>query len=387
MKLLIKTGLLSLFLTIVCSLNMYAQKDTLHGSHNNIVEAFPQTPHAPYPYDTLEVEYDNGDKSVHLAATLSYPKTGGPFTTIIMITGSGQQDRDETILGHKPFAVIADYLTQNGYAVLRVDDRGKGKSKGDLNKATSLDFANDVITSIHFAETLKQVNKNKIGLIGHSEGGFIAPIVYTKCPEISFIISLAGTGVSGADILFKQQTDPVKGLVSAEAFAAYEKLTLGTLNLIKDNEQLKDSALLAIIRNQFAEWKKGYSEAILTSLNAKNASPEQYGFQVMTELRPWFRYFIATDPAHYWSQVHCPVLILNGEKDIQVYPEQNTKAITAALINAGNKNFKVNIFPGLNHLFQHCTICTVQEYGKLTETFSTDVLSYIKEWMGVVIKN
>ena len=366
-----------------------AQKDTTinnKDSHLTTHDAFTQTPHAPYPYDTVEVEYDNADKSVHLAGTLTYPKTGGPFMTIVMITGSGQQDRDESILGHKPFAVIADYLTRNGYAVLRVDDRGKGKSKGDIYKATSMDFANDVITSVRFAAGLKQVDKNKIGLMGHSEGGFIAPIVYANCPEIAFIVSLAGTGVSGADILFKQQTDPVKGLVSDAALSAYEKLTAGTLNLIKEHQTMKDSALLAMIRNHFAEWKKGYSDSVLIALNAKTATPEQYGFQIMTELKPWFRYFIATDPALYWSKVHCPVLVLNGEKDIQVYATQNTTAIAAALDKAGNKNYTVNIFPGLNHLFQHCTKCTVQEYAKLTETFSPEVLSFIKDWLGKKVK-
>ncbi len=380
-----KAKILFLF-SFVLSINvLFAQKETtlkLQESPQSIQNGFPQTPHAPYPYDTVEVEYDNVDKTVHLAATLSYPKTGGPFTTVVMITGSGQQDRDETILGHKPFAVIADFLTRNGYAVLKVDDRGKGKSKGELNKATSMDFAEDVITSVHYAATLQHVNKNSIGLMGHSEGGFIAPIVYSKCPEISFIVSLAGTGVSGADILFKQQTDPVRGMVSSEAFAAYEKLTAGTLGLIKENVSMKDSALLALIRNHFAEWKKEYNDSILTALNAKKATPEQYGFQVMTELRPWFRYFIATDPAIYWSQVHCPVLILNGEKDIQVYPDQNTTAIAKALDKGGNKKYDLKIFPGLNHLFQHCDKCTVQEYGKLKETFSIEVLNYINDWMG-----
>ncbi len=373
-------------LSFVTSYNLlFAQKDNslkVPESSLSFQEGLPQTPHAPYPYDTVEVEYDNVDKTVHLAGTLSYPKTGGPFTTVILITGSGQQDRDETILGHKPFAVIADFLTQKGYAVLRVDDRGKGKSKGDIYKATSMDFANDVITSVHFAEGLLQVDRKRIGLMGHSEGGLIAPIVYSKCPEIAFIVSLAGTGVSGADILFKQQTDPVKGLVSAEALVAYEKLTAGTLGLIKENVSMKDSALLALIRNQFAEWKKEYNDSVLTALNAKKATPEQYGFQVMTELKPWFRYFIATDPSEYWSQVNCPVLVLNGEKYIQVYADQNTVAITKALEKRGNNKYDLKIFPGLNHLFQHCDKCTVQEYGKLKETFSIEVLNFINEWMG-----
>ena len=385
----LKVVFLFLITLIIGRNHSIAQKDTISNIHKAPItthDVFPQTPHAPYPYDTLEVAYDNADKTVHLAGTLTYPKTGGPFTTVIMITGSGQQDRDESIMGHKPFAVIADFLTRNGYAVLRVDDRGKGKSKGELYKATSMDFANDVITSMHYAATLKQVNKNKIGLMGHSEGGFIAPIVYSKCPEIAFIVSLAGTGITGEEILLKQQTDAVKGLVFPEAAEAYGRLCQGTLHLINENETMKDSALLALIRKQFADWKNEYNDSILTALNAKKATPEQYGFQMMAELMPWFRYFIATNPAIYWSQVHCPVLVLNGEKDIQVYPEQNTTAIKDALDKAGNKKYTVKIFPGLNHLFQHCTKCTVQEYGKLTETFSIDALSFIKEWMGKELK-
>ena len=376
------------FLASVYNQNSFAQVDSAtkktaqvnsSGGPNQVIH--PQTPHAPYPYDTLEVEYDNADKTVHLAGTLSYPNKGNSFTTIVMITGSGQQDRDETILGHKPFAVIADYLTRAGFAVLRVDDRGKGKSKGDLYKATSLDFANDVITSVQYISTLKQVNKDKIGLMGHSEGGFIAPIVFTKYPGISFIVSLAGTGVPGADILFKQQTLPVKGLVSDEAFKAYENLTSGTLKLIQHYNTLSDTLVVAKIRNLFADWKKNQPDSILKPLNAKDATPEQYGFQVMTELRPWFRYFIATNPDDYWSKVKCPVLVLNGEKDIQVSPEHNLPAIAVSLKKANNKNYQLKIFPGLNHLFQHCTTCTVQEYSNLEETFSPEVLTYIKDWL------
>ena len=376
------------FLASVYNQNSFAQVDsatkktaqvTSSGGPNQVIH--PQTPHAPYPYDTLEVEYDNADKTVHLAGTLSYPNKGNSFTTIVMITGSGQQDRDETILGHKPFAVIADYLTRAGFAVLRVDDREKGKSKGDLNKATSMDFANDVLTSVEYISTLKQVNKHKIGLMGHSEGGFIAPIVYSKYPGIAFIVSLAGTGVPGADILFKQQTLPIKGLVSEEAFKAYQTLTLGTLKLIRNNNTLSDTLVLAKIKNLFAEWKKNLPDSILSPLNAKDATPEQYCFQVMTELKPWFRYFITTNPDDFWSKVNCPVLVLNGEKDVQVYPEQNPSAIAASLDKAKNKNYEIKIFPGLNHLFQHCTKCTVQEYSSLEETFSNEVLAYINEWL------
>ena len=142
-----------------------------------LVMALESRPQTPYPYNSDSVEYDNADKTVHLGATLTYPKTGGPFPAAVLITGSGTQDRDETLFGHHPFAVIADYLTRRGYAVLRVDDRGAGLSKGDLTKPTSADFAKDVETSMAWLKTQKEIDPSRIGLIGHSEGGMIAPMI------------------------------------------------------------------------------------------------------------------------------------------------------------------------------------------------------------------
>ncbi|MBS1758962.1 MAG: alpha/beta fold hydrolase [Bacteroidetes bacterium] len=355
-------------------------------SSKNFAQDKPQTPKPPYSYINDSVEYDNADKTVHLGATFSYPEKGGQFTTIVMITGSGQQDRDETIFNHKPFAVIADYLTKRGFAVLRVDDRGMGKSKGTLKNVTSEDFADDVITSVNYLLTRKEVNKNKIGLMGHSEGGFIAPIVYSKTPNIAFIVSLAGPGVSGADILLRQQTDPVKGKVSNDAFDAFYDLTKRTLNIIKDNHTKPDSIVMLLVRDLYKEWKKDKPDSLLASINADKVTPEIYAMSIKPELIPWLRYFIATDPFIFWSKVKCPVLAFNGAKDIQVYPDENLNAIKKALIVAGNKNFKIKKFKGLNHLFQHCKECTVQEYAKLDETFSPKVLKVIYKWLKKEIK-
>jgi hypothetical protein len=346
----------------------------------------PQTPKPPFDYFADSVEYDNAAKTVHLAGTLTYPKTKGPFTTLILITGSGQEDRDETILGHKPFAVIADHLTRNGYAVLRVDDRGRGKSKGDLWKATTADFADDVATSINYLLTRKEVNKKKIGLLGHSEGGLIAPIVYTKFPKTAFIISLAGTGISGAEILLRQQTDPVKGVVSQASFDAFFDLTRQTLNCIHDQYLQPDSIILDSVRNIYTRWKTGKPDSILAPLKADKATPEMYAGQIRQELIPWLKYFIAFEPSAVWQKVKCPVLALNGEKDVQVYPEQNIPAITAAMKKGGNKKLTTHIFPGMNHLFQTCTTCKVDEYAKLEETISPEVLTFISDWLKKTIK-
>jgi dienelactone hydrolase len=348
---------------------------------NATVSVRPQTPQPPFAYSIDSVEYDNQEHTVHLAGTLTYPRSGGPFSAAVLITGSGLQDRDETVFGHHPFAVIADYLTKHGFAVLRVDDRNMGKSKGDLKNATSADFANDVMAGINYLLQRKEINKNKIGVIGHSEGGFIAPIIYTKWPRLAFIISLAGTGVPGAEILLKQQTDYAKGLLDSASFKAFYLLTKITLQDISHNAGKSDSMILETLKKSYAEWKSPLPDTVLVGLHAKNVTPEMYATQIGPELKPWLKYFISTDPDQFWNKVNCPVLALDGEKDIQVYPEQNISAIRASLQKAGNKKVTSIIFPGLNHLFQHCTKCTVAEYKELQETFAPEVLQTMGGWL------
>ncbi|MFZ1799642.1 MAG: alpha/beta fold hydrolase [Chitinophagaceae bacterium] len=346
----------------------------------------PQTPVPPFDYISEDIIYKNADGSIQYGATITYPKTGAPFAVALLITGSGQQDRDETVFDHKPFAVIADYLTKNGIAVLRVDDRGIGKTTGQLTNVTTMDFANDVLAGIQYLLQRKDVDKNKIGLIGHSEGGLIAPIVFTKWPQLAFIVSLAGPGVPGADILLRQQTDPLKGNISDSAFNSFFTLTKNTFELIQQNKDKPDSIILDKIKTYYAGWKQSTPASLQAEVHANTASPEDYAKQVSGELKPWLKYFITTDPADYWSKVKCPVLALDGDKDIQVYAEQNIPAIQAALQKAGNKKVTTKIFPGLNHLFQHCTKCTVEEYAELTETISPEVLETISTWLHQTIQ-
>lgn len=359
---------------------------TLCAQNSSSAASHPQTPKPPFAYNSDSVEYDNADHTVHLAGTFSYPKTGGPFIAAVMITGSGLQDRDETVFGHKPFAVIADYLTKKGFAILRVDDRNMGKSKGDVKNATSADFADDVMAGITYLLQRKEINKNKIGVIGHSEGGFIAPLIYSRWQRLAFIISLAGTGVPGSEILLKQQTDAIKGLVNSASFNAFYSLTEKTLQDIHDDSDQPDSVILGTVKKTYSSWKAAQPDSILATLHANVATPEMYATQISVELKPWLKYFIATDPGQFWQKVRCPVLALNGEKDIQVYPEQNISAITASLRKGGNKNVTTIIFPGLNHLFQHCTKCTVPEYKELEETFAPEVLQAMGNWLEKNIK-
>lgn len=344
-----------------------------------------QTPKGPFDYFTDSVEYDNNIKTVHLGATFTYPKSKGPFTTILLISGSGQQDRDGTVFGHKPFAVLADYFTRRGFAVLRVDDRGRGKSKGNLITATSKDYADDAVTSLQYLLSRKEVNPERLGVIGHSEGGFIAPIVYSKFPNLAFIVSMAGTGVSGAEILLRQQTDPVLPMGKA-AHDAFFELTKKTLYLIHDNPGWNDSLIIDSSKKIYAEWKEGKPDSILVPLRADKATPAMYGMQVKQQLIPWLRYFITTDPGVYWQQVTCPVLAINGDRDIQVYAGPNLAGIKSALQNGGNKRATIKSLKGYNHLFQTCTLCTVDEYAKLDETFSPAVMKLISNWIRKTMK-
>jgi pimeloyl-ACP methyl ester carboxylesterase len=340
----------------------------------------PQTPRPPFNYKIDLVEYDNADKTVHLGATLTRPLPNKRYPVAILITGSGLQDRDETIAGHKPFAIIADYLTRQGMAVLRVDDRNMGKSTGEVKKATSADFANDVIAGINYLRTRKDIDTNRIGLIGHSEGGLIAPIVYSHWPRLDFIVMLAGQGVPGWEIILRQQTDPIRP-ISMPAFNAYLPLVKEKLDILNATFGAPDSITLRQIKASYTQWKSTVPDSLLNILHARNVTPEMYAYQVSFEMNPWFRYFYKTDPAAFLQQVKCPVLALNGEKDIQVFPEQNIPAIKTALNKGGNTRVTTHIFPGLNHLFQHCQTCQVSEYPALDESFAPEVLTLMGDWI------
>lgn len=347
----------------------------------------PQTPQPPFSYNSEDVEYNNADSSIHFGATFTYPKTGAPFTTVILITGSGQQDRDETILNHKPFAVIADYLTKNGYAVLRVDDRGMGQTTaGNLQNATSADFAKDVEAGLAFLKTRKEVDKNKTGMIGHSEGGLIEDIVASRNNDITFIIMLGGPGTKGSVLLADQAAAILQAEgISKEATDAYMPL----YKTILQNAIEKDSAsAIAASINAFDEWKKTVNAKNMEVLGFKNDSDAYKMIGSMTNRfsTPWFKYFLNTDPTDFIKQLRCKVLALNGSKDIQVLPQQNLAGINAALKKSKSKKYETKELPGLNHLFQHCNVCNVAEYGQLDETFAPEVLEVMVNWLNENVK-
>jgi alpha-beta hydrolase superfamily lysophospholipase len=336
----------------------------------------PQEPKPPFPYTTEDVSFNNDKFNIKLAGTLTIPSGKGPFPAVILITGSGAQNRNEELMGHKPFMVIADYLTRHGIAVLRYDDRGVGKSQGSYATSTSADLATDAEAAFIFLKNDTSINLKSIGLMGHSEGGLIAPMVGASNPGISFIVSLAGPGVTGEQIIIRQAQDigRLSGMTEdavQEAIATNKKL-YAVLREEKDNNKA-EVKILALYK-EILEKKETSIEDTEKAINSLKAT---FGASVYT----WFRYFIMTDPSLFWKKVKCPVLALNGEKDLQVAADENLPAIEKALKESGNKSVKTEKLPGLNHLFQHCKTGLPAEYGNIEETFSPDALKIISDWI------
>jgi hypothetical protein len=337
----------------------------------------PQEPKPPFPYATEEVTFENTKAGAKLAGTLTLPRGDGPFPATVLISGSGQQDRDETLMGHKPFLLLADYLTRRGIAVLRYDDRGVGKSTGQFAAATSVDFAEDVQAAVEFLKSRKEIDPRAIGLTGHSEGGMIAPMVAAKSKDMAFIVLLAGPGLVGEEILYLQGQAILKAMgVPADKLAQQREMQRRIFTMVKEE---KDSAaaekkLKEIIDAEVAKLSEAEKKLAGGMLDAAGA-------QAKMVLTPWFRYFLTYDPRPTLMQVQCPVLALIGEKDLQVPPKENLPAIEQALKAGGNRDFTAKELPGLNHLFQNCKTGAVTEYGDIEETFAPSALELITEWI------
>jgi pimeloyl-ACP methyl ester carboxylesterase len=336
----------------------------------------PQEPKPPFPYLSEDVIFTNEKAGIKLAGTLSIPEGDGPFPAVILITGSGSQNRNEELMGHKPFWVIADYLSRNGIAVLRYDDRGVGQSQNSSSPSTSADFAIDVESAFNYLKTNPKINPKVIGLAGHSEGGLIAPMAAAADDGIAFIISLAGTGVTGEQILYRQNYDLNKasGMQEKELKAAISmsRKMYAVLKKEPDNKKATDE-MTAIMKKALTRQKTS-PEDIKKSLDGFPASAA-----VLTS--PWYRYFLITNPADYWKKVKCPVLALNGERDLQVAADINLPAIDKALKSGGNQSVKIMKLPELNHHFQHCKTGLPSEYGEIEETFSPEVLKIMSDWI------
>jgi pimeloyl-ACP methyl ester carboxylesterase len=339
----------------------------------------PQTPKPPFPYDAREVSFDNDKDHSHLAGTLTVPKGPGKFAAVLLITGSGTQDRDETIFGHKPFAVIADALTKKGIAVLRVDDPGAGKSTGDVAKADIETHARDVAAGVAFLTTQPDVDATRIGLVGHSEGGILAANVASRSHDVAFVVSLAGTGVSGAEINAMQIEAILKaqGKMKPEAIAAVVAAQKKIMKLVATGasndalaDAVKEATDAAMSGAPSEEYKKEVQESMAENLAMLKS--------------PWFISFVKLDPATYWSKVKAPVLAMNGDKDVQVPADANLDAITAALAKAGNKDATTEKLAGLNHLFQPAKSGLVDEYASIETTFDETALATMSAWIAKV---
>jgi uncharacterized protein len=340
----------------------------------------PQDPVKPYPYVSEELTFQNQSADVTLAGTLTLPAKEGKFPVAVLISGSGGQNRDEELLGHKPFLIISDYLTRNGIAVLRYDDRGIAGSTGNFSTATSADLATDVEAAIDYLKTRKEIDASKIGLIGHSEGGIIGPMVAARSKDVAFVVMLAGTGMKGSDLL------PLQAELIGRASGASEKDLESTKKInstifkmvadTKDQDKLRKDleAYLKTVISEIPEDQKpqGISEADFINM------------QLNQIVNPWMYYFLTYDPVPALKKLKCPVLVLNGEKDLQVPPKENLPLIRKALKK--NKAVEIIEFPGMNHLFQECTTGAPSEYGVIEQTMSPKMLKTMGDWISGVTK-
>ncbi len=353
----------------------------------------PQTPKAPFPYDIEEVTFRNESDGTVLAGTLTQPKTGGPFPVAILISGSGPQDRDETILDHKPFWVIADHLTRNGIAVLRFDDRGVGKSTGKFEKSTTQDFAGDVTSAINFLKTAKSVDPKQIGLIGHSEGGLVATIVSGGNPQVAWIVLMASPGVNGEEILYSQGQLIIAAEGGNEDAMKRQRLlqerVFAKAKSIETTDNI-DPFVTSIVDEIIASAKELETKPEAETDPEKAKANEEASRKILAELvranlkamnDPWFRFFATYEPGPDLQKIKCPVLAINGEKDVQVDPKLNLPKIESALKAGGNKDVTVVSLAGLNHLFQTSKTGGISEYQSIEETVAPTALKAMTDWI------
>lgn len=334
----------------------------------------PQEPKPPFPYGSRDVSFESVP-GVRLAGTITLPAGTGPFPGVVLVTGSGPQNRDEEVMGHKPFLLLADYLARHGIASLRYDDRGIGKSTGHFQTSTSEDFAKDAEAALHVLRGDGAIAANHVGIIGHSEGGLIAPMIAARSKDVAFLVLLAGPGVRGDSILMlQQQLLGAAAGMSPQALQTAAGINRMAYSIVKsggDSAMLKarlDSGVRAFVATMPAYQQ---SEAVIAQLQQ----------QMAPALTPWLRYFLASDPAPTLRQVHVPVLALNGTLDLQVPYKEDLNGISTALQAAGNRDFRVVELPGLNHLFQTARTGSVVEYAEITETISPAVLDLISKWI------
>jgi uncharacterized protein len=349
-------------------------------------ESKPQEPKGPLPYDATDVTFHNTSANIDLAGTLTMPRGAGPFPAAVLISGSGPQDRDESLLGHKPFLVLADYLTRHGIAVLRYDDRGTAKSKGSFATATTQDFTTDALAALEFLKTREKIASSQIGLIGHSEGGLIAPLAASRSKDVAYVVMLAGPGVPGSEILLAQVEKIARANGESEA----------NIRRAVDMQKRIHAELVSgddaqTMRTRLGDLLRASIDSLPAAERAQlgddpNAIDRYIAQQIAQITSPWFRYFLTWDPRPALEKVMVPVLALNGDLDVQVPADQNLPEIEAALRKAGNHDVTLKRLPRLNHLFQTATTGSPTEYADIQETMSPTALDMIASWINARFK-
>lgn len=327
----------------------------------------PQEPKAPFPYRSEDITFTNSLDSIILAGTLTLPKEPGKYPAVVLISGSGAQDRNSEIVGHKPFLVLADHLTKNGIAVLRFDERGVKESQGDFSKATSKDFATDVEAALDFLKSRREIDNNKIGLIGHSEGGFIAPMVAENTKEVDFLVLLAGPALRGdKNLLLQKKLLEERMDVDELTVDQGQKIFREAYDIIMESE---GEDLQSNLEDYFEkEFKGQMDENQINSLARQLTSP-------------WMQFYLKHDPSPALEKIDVPVLALFGQNDFQVPPSENSKIVKESLEKAGNDEVQVIVFENLNHLFQESATGLPNEYAQIEQTISPDVLKVISNWI------
>ncbi len=331
----------------------------------------------PVPYREEELTFESGE--VHLEGTLTLPEADGPFAAVVMVTGSGAQNRDEELFGFRPFRIIADHLTRRGIAVYRYDDRGVGGSTGNTALSTTSDFADDALAAIEMLSGHEEIDAGRIGLVGHSEGGVVAPLAAQRSESVAFVVLIAPTSVRGADVIFEQGAEIARAAGQTEQqIEEGQVLQRRMFEAVENGEDMEAfrSELEEIIREQIAS---GSEEDLAVVENAETFVKSQANQQIAQVTTPWFRYFLTYDPAPALRQTRVPVLTLFGELDLQVTPKQNRGPLAEAL--GGNPDVTIETLPGANHLFQAAMTGSPSEYATLEKAFVPGFLELIADWI------
>jgi pimeloyl-ACP methyl ester carboxylesterase len=341
--------------------------------------AAPSATEEPVPYAQEEVSFHNAD--ITLAGTLTVPESGGPHPAAVMITGSGAQTRDEELFGFRPFYMIADHLTRNGVAVLRYDDRGVGGSTGSVSASTSDDFAGDVLAAVELLKQRIDIDSQKIGLIGHSEGGIVAPLAASKSGDVAFMVLMAGTSVTGEEVVLEQGALIARASGTPEdeiaRSAEYQKRTFAA---VRSGEGWDE--LIAEFESQLRATVAAMSDSARAAITDVDAYVNAQVQGQMTAARtPWFRYFLDYDPAVTLRAVDTPVLALFGELDLQVIPSQNLGPMEEAFRAGNHPDYTIETLPRANHLFITATTGSPTEYATLPKEFVPEFLPLMTDWI------